>query len=118
MQSLTQEVRQLKEVDIDEDLENGKGGLKPRPLNSTPKNVPSVKSAPVQRAVSVLDSLGNSLAVLLRRAPAIRVGFILYILLVHIWVFFIFYYFGIIQVMIVFYHFLHHSDININPPKM
>ena len=43
----------------------------------------------VGRAVSVLDRMGALTSVLLRRNPWVRVGFGLYVLLIHLWVLFI-----------------------------
>ena len=46
--------------------------------------------------VNFLDSVGASTGVALRRNPLLRIGFAVYILLIHLWV------------LYVFYHFTHH----------
>ena len=54
----------------------------------------ALKDAPsVQKAVGVMDSLGNQFGYLLRTKSTVRIGFIVYILLLHIWVAFVFYHF-------------------------
>jgi hypothetical protein len=40
----------------------------------------------VQRAVGFLDSLGSALGAVLRRYPTIRLLFVVYVLLIHLWV--------------------------------
>jgi len=41
--------------------------------------------AVMQRAMSFVDRLGQHLAILLRRYPQVRLGFILYIVILHLW---------------------------------
>ena len=50
-----------------------------------------IKSPAVAHAVGFLDSMGVYISVTLRRNPAARLGFALYILLLHLWVLFVLY---------------------------
>jgi hypothetical protein len=45
----------------------------------------------VQKAMTFLDTSGLRVGAALRRYPALRVGFGVYVILVHIWLVFVFY---------------------------
>ena len=59
-----------------------------RKLNVDLKSFP-----PLQRAVTVLDSIGAQLGTVLRRRPLARLGFLAYVLMLHLWVVFILYHY-------------------------
>jgi len=96
--TLDEQVRGLLErVDPDdEDLEQGKERVRPRSGPLMPLNLDQAPPT-VLRAVTFLDSLSNSFGQLLRRYPIVRLGFAVYVLIIHLWV------------MFVLYHFTHHS---------
>jgi len=66
------------------------------------------QSPAVKKAIGFLDGMGTYIGVALRRNPAARLLFAVYILLLHLWV------------VVVLYHTFHSSvgQMNLDPPRL
>eukprot|EP00455_Lapot_gusevi_P004550 TRINITY_DN11872_c0_g1_i8.p1 TRINITY_DN11872_c0_g1~~TRINITY_DN11872_c0_g1_i8.p1 ORF type:complete len:416 (+),score=91.81 TRINITY_DN11872_c0_g1_i8:71-1249(+) len=130
-QMLKQQLSQLQEADDADDTDAdftsidihggstpGSGKLRARARAAPPAPAPQASSSsslhplrslrdspPVQQALSFLDSLGAQFGQLLRARPRMRVAFMIYILLIHLWV------------MFIFSHFMNHVPHSVTPVK-